>query len=87
MQDTNYDQLFAVNYEIHLQDILANYKNLNEQIGHLTNVKIAEHEHLSDDVNLVIYEDGTKIYVNYGKEDYNTADGIVKAGAFLVKGR
>ena len=87
MQDTNYDQLFAVNYEIHLQDILANYKNLNEQIGHLTNVKIAEHEHLSDDVNLVTYEDGTKIYVNYGKEDYNTADGIVKAGAFLVKGR
>ncbi|MBO5228940.1 MAG: hypothetical protein J6B39_08110 [Lachnospiraceae bacterium] len=87
MQDTNFDQLFAVNYEIHLQDILANYKNLNEQMGHLANVKIAEHEHLSEDVNLVIYEDGTKIYVNYGKEDFTAADGVVKAGSFLVKGR
>jgi len=87
MQDTNFDQLFAVNYKIHLEEILANYNSLNEQIGHLVNVKIVEHEHLDDDVNLVTYEDGTKIYVNYGKEDYKTTAGRVKAGSFLVKGR
>ncbi len=87
MQDTNFEELFAVNYKIHMDDILANYNNINEKMGHLVNVKIAEHEHLSEDVNLVIYEDGSKVYVNYGKEDYKTADGTVAAGSFLVAGR
>jgi hypothetical protein len=34
----------------------------------------------------VTYEDGTKIYVNYGAADYQSDDGEVKAGSFLVKG-
>lgn len=87
MQDTNFEQLFAVNYKIHLEDILTNYEEINEKTGYLANVKITGHEHLSDDVNVVTYEDGSKIYVNYGKEDFETKDGIVKAGSFLVKGR
>lgn len=87
MQDTNFEQLFAVNYKIHLEDILANYNDINEQLGYLSNVRIAEHEHLSEDVNLVTYEDGSMVYVNYGKEDFKTIYGTVKAGSFLVTGR
>lgn len=87
MQDTNFTQLFSVNYEIHMQDILDNWNKLNDELGYLTNVSITEHEHLTEDVNCVTYENGTKIYVNYGKEAYRTADGIVEAGSWLVKGR
>lgn len=87
MQDTNFDQLFAANYEIHMEEILANYKSINDALGYLSNVHITEHEHLAEDVNVVTYEDGSKVYVNYGKEDYKTTDGTVKAGSFLVIGR
>ncbi len=87
MQDTNFDQLFAANYEIHMEEILSHYASINEKLGYLSNVRMVEHEHLSEDVNVVTYEDGSKVYVNYGKEDYKTADGTVAAGSFLVKGR
>ncbi len=85
--DTNYESLFSVNYKTQIEQILEDYRNLNEQMGHLQNVRIVNHEHLTEDVNCVTYEDGTKIYVNYGKEAYQTSEGIVEALAWLVVGR
>jgi len=84
LQDTNYESLFSVNYKIHLQDIIDNWTELNGQLGNLQNVRIQQHEHLADDVNCVTYEDGTKVYVNYSKNAYQTEDGTVEALSWLV---
>lgn len=87
LMDTNYESLFSVNYKTQIEKILEDYRKLNQEIGYLQNVRIVNHEHLTEDVNCVTYEDGTKIYVNYGKEAYQTSEGTVEALAWLVVGR
>lgn len=85
--DTNYENLFSVNYMTQMDGLLENYKKINEQMGHLQNLKIMDHKHLTEDVNCVTYEDGTKVYVNYGKEAYKAPEGTVEALSWLVVGR
>ncbi len=85
--NTNYEDLFSVNYETQIDEILENYKRLNDQMGYLQNIGIARHDHLTDDVNCITYEDGTKVYVNYGKEEYQASEGVVEAFSWMVVGR
>lgn len=85
--DTNYEDLFSVNYTTQIERILEDYKNLNAKIGHLQNARIVGHEHLTEDVNCVTYEDGTKIYVNYGNESSRVPEGTVEPLSWLVVGR
>jgi len=85
--ETNYENLFSVNYLTQIEQILEDYRKINAEMGHLQNVRITDHAHLTEDVNCVTYEDGTKIYVNYGKEAYQTSEGTVEALSWLVVGR
>jgi hypothetical protein len=84
LQDTNFESLFSANYQIHLQDIIDNWTRLNAQMGDLQNVRIQRHQQVAEDVKCVTYEDGTKIYVNYSKNAYQTEDGTVEALSWLV---
>ena len=84
---TNYEDLFSVNYTTQIEKILEDYQNLNSKIGHLQNARIVGHEHLTEDVNCVTYEDGTKIYVNYGNESSKVPGGNVEPLSWLVVGR
>lgn len=86
LQDTEFSHLYSVNYTMNLEEIFTTWNQLNQDLGYLTNVRIVGHEHVSDEVNCVLYEDGSKIYVNYGKESYKTSDGIVEAQSYLVIG-
>lgn len=87
LMETYYEDLFSVNYKTQIEKILDNYNNLNAKTGYLQNVRIVGHERLTEDVNCVTYEDGTKIYVNYGKEAYKVSGGTVEAFSWLVVGR
>jgi hypothetical protein len=51
------------------------YNEYNEKLGHTFNQEIIDHEMLTEDVTVTVYEDGTKAYVNYGYSDYSV-DGI-----------
>ncbi len=84
LQDTDFDQLFSVNYKLNTDTIISTWTQLNEDLGYLQNVAIERHDHLTEDVNCVTYEDGSKIYVNYGETDYDTGEGIVEAMSYLV---
>lgn len=87
LQNTDFSGLYSVNYQLHLEELLEKWNVMDEQLGALSNVRIMEHEHLSEHVNAVTYEDGTKIYVNYGKEAYAAPEGTVEAMSWLVSGR
>jgi hypothetical protein len=82
--DTDQVNLFSVNYKIWLEEIIKTYQKLNEELAFLTNVSIKEHINLQDNVNVVVYENGVKIYVNYNKTAYMSEDGEVKALSYLV---
>lgn len=46
------------------------YTRYNAELGHTFNQEIVDHQSLSDLVSVTVYEDGTKVYVNYGYNDY-----------------
>lgn len=84
LADTEYTDLFSVNYNLWMQQIISTYQSLNADFGALSNVRIQSHERVDKDVNCVIYENGTKVYVNYGEKDYIAKDGTVNAQSYLI---
>ncbi len=84
VKETDYDDLYSVNYEAWLDMALADYERLNQALGELQTETIIEHEIISEKVVRVTYEKGTQILVNYSTEDV-TVDGVtVKARDFAV---
>ena len=53
-------------------------KGLNRQ-------RITGHERLDEEVTLTVYEDGTKVYVNYGSRDYSSGTVTVPARDYRVE--
>lgn len=82
--DTEYKDWFSINYKLLADKIIKTYKKLNNDLGYLQNTKIIKHERLSEDVACVTYEDGSKIYVNYGEKDFNIGTNKVPSMEYLV---
>lgn len=83
--DTNYKDLFSINYEFWIDDAIAQYKDLNQKLGYLADKTIVKHEKLTKDVSCVTYEEGSKVYVNYGDEAYKIdSKNTVDAMSYLV---
>ena len=80
LQKTLYTQYFGADYASWQERMMEIYTRYNQELGHVYNQKMVGHEYVSDTVTCTTYEDGTKVYVNYGYEDY-------KAGAVKVAAR
>lgn len=79
LQKTMYTQYFGAEYASWHDRMMEIYNRYEEQLGHVYNQRMTDHVYLTDMVTVTTYEDGTKVYVNYGYEDYKTADGNVIA--------
>jgi hypothetical protein len=94
--ETYYLDMFSVNYQIWMNEIIDTYTRLNREMGHLANVRIVNHERLGrhgeelEHIVRVTYEgtpdapNGWYVYVNYGRTDYDTGSGIVRELDYLV---
>ena len=82
--DTAMSELFSAKFSDWADNIEAKYKMMTESVGYLYNVPIKKHSMITDNVYVTIYEDGSKVYVNYSARDYKTSDGVVNAKSHLV---
>ena len=83
--DTDLDYNYSVAYgswEDEINDILASFRELEGTFGQ----RITGHRQLSDNLYATTYEDGTVIYVNYGKEAVTAEGTTVPAMGFARKG-
>lgn len=85
LKDTEYDDLYSVNYEAWINKAIDYYNELNQKIGYLQNVRIVTHEKLEANLVKVTYEDGSEVYINYGQDDLEIEGIQVKARSFEVK--
>ena len=46
------------------------YNRYNSELGHVFNQKMTDHEFINDTVTCTTYADGTKVYVNFGFNEY-----------------
>lgn len=85
LKETDFDALYSVNYEAWFDRAVESYREMNEQLGYLADQVILSHEILSENVVRVTYEDGSRVYVNYGTQEAAVEDVSVPARGYLVQ--
>lgn len=75
LQDTYHSNYFGSTYAAWAEDAAAMIDRYQADMVCLNQQRIVSHEKLTAHVAVTGYEDGSKVYVNYGSEDY-TVDGV-----------
>ena len=75
LQDTYHSNYFGSTYAAWAEDAAAMIDRYQADMDGLNQQRIVSHEKLTAHVAVTGYEDGSKVYVNYGSEDY-TVDGV-----------
>jgi hypothetical protein len=84
LQKTLYTQYYASDYDSWGEEMYRIYNRFNSELGHTYNQEITGHDNLTEDVSMTTYEDGTRVYVNYGFGDYSLDGVTVPARDYLV---
>lgn len=85
LQSTYYTKYFGADYSAWGDKAVEIYTRYNNELGNVFNQRIVNHSFESDTLTCTTYEDGTKVYVNYGYKDDKTSDNhTVPARDYLV---
>lgn len=84
MYDNYYEDMYALNYTSWLDNALESYKRYNEELGHVSQLRMTKHSRINEELSLTEYEDGTRVYVNYGKTEANVDGVSVPANDYFV---
>lgn len=82
LKNTDFN-FYSVSYQTWTERASALYKTVNDALNGVAQASIVSHEYLTDNVVCTGYDNGIKIYVNYGNTDYQTEDGVVPAVGYL----
>lgn len=77
LQNTSYYSYFGADYTAWHDKLVDIYTRYNEELGHIYNQRMVDHQILPNKLTCTVYEDGTRVYVNYGYEDRAVVDGTV----------
>lgn len=81
---TDDEDLYATSYESVESNIKEWYKKSSEVIGLVSNSRIIDHKY-ENNIALTVYENGVRVYVNYGLAD-TTIDGLnIPSEDFVIK--
>jgi hypothetical protein len=84
-QKTEYPEFYGASYHDWKERALEIYTRYNEELSGTFGQAMTGHRNLSPTLSVTEYEDGTKVYVNYGYEEAD-ADGVsVPARDYLVQ--
>ncbi|MCM1058064.1 MAG: DUF5696 domain-containing protein [Firmicutes bacterium] len=84
LKETDYSELYSVNYGAWLDMAAETWKRINRELGGLQNLVITEHTYMTDDMVKVTYENGTRVYINYGNEAAEAEGVLVGARDYKV---
>lgn len=76
LQKTLYTEYFGADYSAWHDRMMEIYTRYNEELGHTYNQEMTGHEILDSGLSCTTYQDGTKVYVNYGYRDVTAAPGV-----------
>lgn len=80
LQNTLYTKYFGADYDSWHDRIVEIYTRYNEELGNVFGQRMVDHRRITDTLSCTVYEDGTKVYVNYGYSDAAAEDGtLIKA--------
>lgn len=76
LQKTLYTEYYASDFEAVHDRLMEIYNRYNSELGHVFDQQMTDHEKLAENLSCTVYEDGTKVYVNYSYTDAVTPDGV-----------
>ena len=85
LQDTAYSCYTAGSYDRWKEDALPMILRYQSEMSGLNSQRITGHEFITNDVHITTYEDGTRVYVNYGGKDYSAGAVKVPARDYVVE--
>ena len=85
LQDSAYSCYTAGSYDRWKDDALPMILRYQKEMSGLNNQRITGHEFITNDVHVTTYEDGTRVYVNYGSQEYSKGAVKVPARDYLVE--
>ncbi|MDD6051046.1 MAG: DUF5696 domain-containing protein [Clostridiales bacterium] len=85
LQDTYHSNFFGANYASLAEAANALIVRYQKDMAGLNRQRIVYHDWLTADVSVTGYEDGTKVYVNYGSEAYAEGGVTVQGRDYTVE--
>jgi len=81
-----YNLLFSSQYSVWEDTVLEEYKIQGEMMGYLQDIAIVDHKELDTLVYETVYEDGSRVIVNYRREPWTDGRVTVEALDFVLIG-
>ncbi|MBR5646671.1 MAG: hypothetical protein IKX23_08545 [Treponema sp.] len=86
IQETHYTEYYCAGFERNKDKIARVYKDYNQKISKVANALIEDHEYLNESVTVTSFDNGFKVYVNFGYVPYVAENGITVAPrSFIVQ--
>ena len=85
LQDTMYSCYRSAAYDRWKDQVFPMIQRYQAEMTGLNRQKIVDHDQLSEEVSVTVYQDGTKVYVNYGNEDFRQGGTLIPARDYLVE--
>lgn len=84
LKETEYDDLYSVNYANWIDQATRDYERLQQAMCGLESQHITGHERKGD-VTCTVYEDGSRVYVNYGEKQVQIDGVVIPAKDYVVR--
>ena len=85
LRDSAYSCYSACEYGPWKEETIETILKYQKDMSGLNRQRITGHEKLEDGVSVTVYEDGTKVYVNYNDTEYRNGSVKVPAREYLVE--
>lgn len=86
IKDTGLNRFYSTNYDNWRDDAIGIYSAVNDALKAVSNACITNHEILENDIRVITYDNGVKIYINKSTSDQKV-DGVeVPAKSYRIGG-
>ena len=82
IKNTAYTKYYSVDYTSWKDKAVSIYNEVSEALKDTEDACIVSHEYVTSEVVCTVYSNGVKIYVNYGKTDFNFEGITVQAESY-----
>ena len=86
LQDSFYSTYYGASYDAWKENAAEIIAACQTDLKGLNSLRITDHQTVGAGVRLTVYENGTKVYVNYGAEDYQADGVLIPARGYVVEG-
>lgn len=85
LKNTDYDDLYSVNYGIWKEKAVETWKKVNDAVGGVQGQLITDHRKLAEGVFKTTFEDGSSVIVNYNTDPVVQDGKTIEAQDFIVE--